>query len=149
MTFVLICNLSANAYRTLAGYQLTHMDEFIDQLLTEERVCDTILPRLTRRDVLEDIEGLAPRKSALLDAMDGVRQPSRSRSPSQSSSRSGSRTRSRSRSRSLSLSLPADSDADRYVSRTPSPSGSSYRSRSRSVSPDRAEIDTEMIPGDI
>jgi len=133
--------------RNMAGYQLTHMDEFIDQLLTEERVCDTILPRMTRRDVLEDIEGLAPRKSELLDAMDGVRQRSRSRSVSRS--RSQSRSQSRSRSRSRSLPLSPGPDADQYVSRTPSPAGSSHRSRSRSISPDRVEIDTEMILGDI
>jgi len=135
--------------RNMAGYQLTHMDQFIDQLLTEERVCDIILPRLTRRDVLEDIEGLSPRKSALLDAMDGVRQRSRSRSVSRSSSQGRSQSRSQSRSRSRSLPLSPDLDADRYVSRTPSPAGSGYRSRSRSISPDRVGIDTDMILGDI
>ena len=30
------------------------MDEFVDQLLTEERVCDIILPRLAKRQVLEE-----------------------------------------------------------------------------------------------
>ncbi|QRW15112.1 pyruvate dehydrogenase E1 component beta subunit [Ceratobasidium sp. AG-Ba] len=57
--------------RNMGGYQLTYMDEFVDQLLTEERVCDTILPRLTKREVLEETEGLAPRPSVLLDAMAG------------------------------------------------------------------------------
>ncbi|KAG9103330.1 Pre-mRNA-splicing factor 38A [Ceratobasidium sp. 370] len=57
--------------RNMGGYQLTYMDEFVDQLLTEERACDTILPRLTKREVLEETEGLAPRSSALLDAMAG------------------------------------------------------------------------------
>ncbi len=51
---------------TTGGYSLTYFDEFIDQLLTEERVCDVILPRLTKRDVLEETEGLAPRKSLLV-----------------------------------------------------------------------------------
>lgn len=45
---------------------MTYFDEFIDQLLTEERVCDVILPRLTKREVLEDTEGLAPRQSLLV-----------------------------------------------------------------------------------
>lgn len=37
----------------------------MDSLLTEERVCDTILPRIVRRDVLEEQELLEPRKSTL------------------------------------------------------------------------------------
>ncbi|KAI0822647.1 Pre-mRNA-splicing factor 38, partial [Trametes gibbosa] len=57
-------------YRGMAGgYSIIHMDELVDQLLTEERVCDLILPRLTKRDVLEDLEEIGPRKSRLLDAM--------------------------------------------------------------------------------
>ncbi|KDN40426.1 PRP38-domain-containing protein [Tilletiaria anomala UBC 951] len=57
-------------YRNQGGcYTITHMDEFIDDLLTQERVCELILPRLTRRDVLEESEGLAPRISKLEDAM--------------------------------------------------------------------------------
>ncbi|CAE6436563.1 unnamed protein product [Rhizoctonia solani] len=57
--------------RNMAGYSLTFMDEFVDQLLTEERVCDIILPRMSKREVLEETEGLAPRTSVLLDAMAG------------------------------------------------------------------------------
>ncbi|KAG8683972.1 hypothetical protein FRC09_015692, partial [Ceratobasidium sp. 395] len=92
--------------RNMGGYQLTYMDEFVDQLLTEERVCDTILPRLTKREVLEETEGLAPRSSALLDAMagnasgseDGDRgKKDRKRSRSVKSERSLSRGRSLSR----------------------------------------------------
>ncbi|WFD20669.1 hypothetical protein MCAP1_002920 [Malassezia caprae] len=57
-------------WRDMAGqYSLSHMDEFVDQLLTEERVCDLILPRLTKRAVLERKEGLRPRISKLEEAM--------------------------------------------------------------------------------
>lgn len=57
-------------WRDMTGqYSLSHMDEFIDQLLTEERVCDLILPRLTKRTVLEANEGLRPRRSRLEEAM--------------------------------------------------------------------------------
>lgn len=57
-------------FRQMSGsYSITHMDEFIYDLLTKERVCELILPRLTRRDVLEDTEGLAPRTSKLEDAL--------------------------------------------------------------------------------
>ncbi|EJU05031.1 PRP38-domain-containing protein, partial [Dacryopinax primogenitus] len=55
--------------RNMSGYVLTYMDEYIDELLREERVCDIILPRMTKRDILEEVEGLAPRQSLLLDAM--------------------------------------------------------------------------------
>ncbi|WFD28349.1 hypothetical protein MNAN1_003358 [Malassezia nana] len=57
-------------WRDMTGqYSLSHMDEFVDQLLTEERVCDLILPRLTKRAVLERKEGLRPRTSRLEEAM--------------------------------------------------------------------------------
>ncbi|SHO79427.1 Uncharacterized protein MSYG_3776 [Malassezia sympodialis ATCC 42132] len=57
-------------WRDMTGqYSLSYMDEFIDQLLTEERVCDLILPRLTKRAVLERKEGLRPRTSKLENAM--------------------------------------------------------------------------------
>jgi len=35
-------------------FELSHMDEFIDELLREERACDVILPRITKREVLEE-----------------------------------------------------------------------------------------------
>ncbi|OWK58111.1 Pre-mRNA-splicing factor 38A [Lonchura striata] len=54
------------------GFELMHMDEFIDELLHEERVCDIILPRLQKRYVLEEAEQLEPRVSALEEDMDGV-----------------------------------------------------------------------------
>jgi hypothetical protein len=61
-----IALLSMTIPISIGGYHLTYFDEFIDQLLTEERVCDVILPRLTRRDTLEETEGLAPRTSLLV-----------------------------------------------------------------------------------
>lgn len=47
------------------SFVLTHVDVVVDQLLTEDRVCDLILPRLTKREVLEEAGLLAPRKSRL------------------------------------------------------------------------------------
>ncbi len=41
------------------------MDEFIDQLLTEERVCETLLPKMIARNVLEETGELEPRISIL------------------------------------------------------------------------------------
>ena len=117
------------------------MDEFVDSLLVEERVCDIILPRLQRRQILEENGDIGPRKSRLLDAMEGnsdhgsTRGRSRSRSVTSSRSRSGSDegrspgryvSRSPSRSRSRSPGSPS-----RFVSRSPSASQSA-RSGSRS-----------------
>lgn len=41
------------------------MDEWVDMLLREERVCDIILPRLSKREVCQVRDGLAPRISKL------------------------------------------------------------------------------------
>ncbi|KAF9204072.1 hypothetical protein BGZ59_001273 [Podila verticillata] len=49
----------------MGGYSIIHMDEFIDELLREERVCDVVLPRLVKRHVLEDAGELDPRVSTL------------------------------------------------------------------------------------
>jgi pre-mRNA-splicing factor 38A len=144
-----------------AGYSILHFDEFVDQLLTEERVCDIILPRLTKRDVLEETEGLAPRTSVLEDALEGSDndEDGRGRSSKGKDRDDGSNdvdmdrspSPSRRRDRSTSRSSAEGSDG-RFISRSPSPrrgrsrsgsvgsaSGSeaSWRSRSRSISPDR------------
>ncbi|TFK55036.1 PRP38-domain-containing protein [Heliocybe sulcata] len=158
-------------YRNMAGYQLTYMDEFVDSLLREERVCDIILPRLAKRSVLEETGEIGPRKSRLLDAMEGKEERSRSRSRSRSQSRGPSERASRSpssRGGSRSRSGTPSDAGDRYVSRSPSRSrspsvagsrngyisrsrsnsrsDSPYRSRSRSISPDR--MDTAVSNGD-
>ncbi|GAA5829269.1 hypothetical protein JCM11251_004988 [Rhodosporidiobolus azoricus] len=57
-------------FRAMDGsYQIMTIDEFADQLLTGEMVCEIQLPRLTQRKVLEETEGLAPRKSKLGKAL--------------------------------------------------------------------------------
>lgn len=53
-------------------FELSHMDEFIDSLLREDRVCDCILPRVQKRTVLEENNELDPRVSALDDDMDDI-----------------------------------------------------------------------------
>jgi len=47
------------------NFELSHMDELIDQLLHEERVCDVQLPRIQKRSVLEENNELEPRMSVL------------------------------------------------------------------------------------
>lgn len=65
-----------NDYRKLrrqnrmGQYEIIHMDEFIDELLREERVCDVILPRLQKRYILEENGELEPKISLLDDDLD-------------------------------------------------------------------------------
>ncbi|RDX45417.1 PRP38-domain-containing protein [Lentinus brumalis] len=144
-------------YHGMGGYSLTYMDEFVDQLLNEERVCDLILPRITKRDVLEDLGEIGPRKSRLLDAMEGKsehgsersrsrsRSSDRSRSPGGAASKSRSPSRSPSRGRSPGSRSPSPTGS-RYISRSRSGSRSPYRSRSRSISPDRANGSAAVSP---
>ncbi|XP_022679966.1 pre-mRNA-splicing factor 38 isoform X2 [Setaria italica] len=62
-----------NDYRKLrhklsdGQFALTHVDEFIDELLTKDYSCDTALPRIQKRWVLEASGTLEPRRSALED----------------------------------------------------------------------------------
>lgn len=130
--------------RSMTGYSLTYMDEFVYALMTEERVCDLILPRIAKRQVLEETGELGPRKSLLLDAMEGNSDQESGRGRSRSRSRSPDRksrnlSRSPSKSRSLSPrngSTRSDRDGSRSRSRSPM----SYQSRSRSISPDRMDV---------
>jgi pre-mRNA-splicing factor 38A len=77
---------------------LTFMDQFIDDLLTKERVCGTSLWKLPARTVLEDLDILEPRESALGDELNELDQEDASdgehsrsyRSDSSSGSREGS-----------------------------------------------------------
>jgi hypothetical protein len=43
--FLLIC------YVFVSEFTLTHVDEFIDELLTKDYCCDTALPRIQKRSV--------------------------------------------------------------------------------------------------
>ncbi|KAL5565950.1 hypothetical protein UlMin_029114 [Ulmus minor] len=47
------------------NFALTHVDEFIDELLTTDYSCDIALPRIKKRWNLESLGSLEPRKSAL------------------------------------------------------------------------------------
>lgn len=51
-------------------FELTHMDEYIDELLREERVFDIIMPRIQKRHVLEENNEIEPKISALDDDLD-------------------------------------------------------------------------------
>lgn len=53
-----------------AGTSLTYMDEFVDDLLTKDRICATSLWKIPKREHLEDLEVLEPRVSPLGDLED-------------------------------------------------------------------------------
>lgn len=52
-------------YRGMGGWRLTYVDEFIDDLLVKERVCDIALPRIPTRAQLEDLDELDSREGGL------------------------------------------------------------------------------------
>ncbi|KAI1360331.1 PRP38-domain-containing protein [Xylaria arbuscula] len=56
--------------RARTGVRVTFMDEFVDELLTKERVCATSLWQMPKREILEDLDLLEPRVSPLGDIED-------------------------------------------------------------------------------
>ena len=64
-----------------AGTSLTFMDVFVDDLLTKDRVCATSLWKMRKRDILEDLELLDARVSALGDIEDLLEEDSAEEGP--------------------------------------------------------------------
>lgn len=56
--------------RTKDGFMLTYMDQFVDDLLTKDRVCGTSLWKLPARTTLEDLDILEERISPLVDELE-------------------------------------------------------------------------------
>ncbi|KAF2400894.1 PRP38-domain-containing protein [Trichodelitschia bisporula] len=56
--------------RTREGFVLTTVDQFVDDLLTKDRVCATALWKIPARSLLEDLELLEPRVSPLGDELE-------------------------------------------------------------------------------
>ncbi|RYP41420.1 hypothetical protein DL767_001058 [Monosporascus sp. MG133] len=56
--------------RGRAGTSLTFVDQFVDDLLTKDRVCATSLWQMPKREMLEDLDLLEPRVSPLGDIED-------------------------------------------------------------------------------
>ncbi|KAJ3353706.1 hypothetical protein HDU83_006423 [Entophlyctis luteolus] len=52
------------------NFFLSYMDEFADNLLRQDRVCEVILPRITKRSVLVEAKDLEERVSPLEDDLD-------------------------------------------------------------------------------
>ncbi|CAD7014682.1 pre-mRNA-splicing factor 38 [Ceratitis capitata] len=90
-------------------YEIVHMDDFIDELLRSDRVCDIILPRIQKRTVLEENNELEPKISSLDEDLDddvvsdeeaGADRNEETKKPSLLSKKRSRRGHSRSRSRS-------------------------------------------------
>ncbi|KAK5111613.1 hypothetical protein LTR85_011791 [Meristemomyces frigidus] len=60
--------------RVREGWALTHVDDFVDELLVKNRVCATTLPKINPRVFLEDEDRLEPRVSALGDELEELDQ---------------------------------------------------------------------------
>ncbi|OTA82276.1 hypothetical protein M434DRAFT_199412 [Hypoxylon sp. CO27-5] len=83
--YVRLTRRAENVYKTLepfledrrklrrkgrTGTSLTYVDQFVDDLLTKDRVCATSLWQMPKREILEDLELLEPRISPLGDIED-------------------------------------------------------------------------------
>ncbi|KAF2751535.1 RNA binding protein [Sporormia fimetaria CBS 119925] len=58
--------------RTKDGFTLTYVDQFIDDLLTKDRMCATSLWKLRPRQDLEDLDLLEPRESPIADEIEDM-----------------------------------------------------------------------------
>ena len=54
------------------AYSITHIDQFVDDLLTKERVCGTSFRKLPLRTILEDLGQLEARESPLAREIDEI-----------------------------------------------------------------------------
>ncbi|XP_034654998.1 pre-mRNA-splicing factor 38 [Drosophila subobscura] len=91
-------------------FEIVYMDEYIDELLRNDRVCDIILPRIQKRTILEENNEIEPKVSVLDEDLDDElpsedekpddREANRTNENSASSVRRPRRARSKSKSRS-------------------------------------------------
>lgn len=90
-----IDNRKLRRQNRLGHFEIVYMDEFIDELLRSDRVCDIIMPRLQKRAVLEENNELEPKVSALDEDLDedvmSDEEPAPEQDTKQQSSRKGAR----------------------------------------------------------
>lgn len=65
-----IDNRKLRRQNRVGQYEIVYMDEFIDELLKSDRVCDIIMPRIQKRAVLEENNELEPKVSVLDEDLD-------------------------------------------------------------------------------
>lgn len=128
-----------------AHYEIAHMDEFIDELLRNDRVCDVILPRLQKRSVLEENNDLEAKVSCLDEDLD-EEVPSEDEQPAVTKSSSKEETVKKLKNRDSSRERDSRKDSERdrsarRVERHRSRSRSRSRSRDRRVDRERRRDD--------
>ncbi len=69
----LLADLRKLRTRVVGGWEMSHVDSFVDALLTSNHCCSVALPTLPPRHALERAEELPPRRSALRDEFDALR----------------------------------------------------------------------------
>jgi pre-mRNA-splicing factor 38A len=120
------------------AFTLTHMDQFVDDLLTKDRMCATSLWKLPSRANLEDLEMLDPRESPLGGEIDELDEDMDQRSEGSVRSYRSRSSESRSyASRSRSRSPSWESGERRRTRSLSDRSQRNSRSRSRSKSRSR------------
>lgn len=66
-------------HRDMMGkVSMIHMDEWIDQLLKDETVCDVTMPQMPKRELLESAEVVQPYQSVLEDDLEDLEELERS-----------------------------------------------------------------------
>ncbi|KAK2748931.1 hypothetical protein FQN57_007214 [Myotisia sp. PD_48] len=78
--------------RTKDGFVLTYIDQFVDDLLTKDRVCGTSLWKIPARTMLEDLDMLEERVSPLRDELDDLEEDIRSDDDNDAASQNGRAT---------------------------------------------------------
>ncbi|KAI1714354.1 PRP38 family domain-containing protein [Ditylenchus destructor] len=125
----------------MGKFSVVHMDEFIDYLLRETHYCDIQLPRLQKRQALEETDQLELYNSALDEDLDNLSSGSEDevtkREKPRLVSRRRSRSRSRSRGRDRSRERDKDRDRDHRDYRDRERDRDRSRERKRRSSPDR------------
>ncbi|XP_033228756.1 pre-mRNA-splicing factor 38A [Belonocnema kinseyi] len=123
-------------------FELVHMDEFIDELLREERSCDVILPRIQKRHVLEENNELEGKVSALEDDMDEAIESSEEEEEDVPSSKSENRKRTEDYDRER----DRNRDREKRYSRSEKKLDREKRSRSKERDRDRRERKRSRSP---
>ncbi|CAF0813447.1 unnamed protein product [Rotaria sp. Silwood1] len=114
-------------------YELLHMDEFIDSLLRDERVLDVQLPRLQKRNVLEENNQLEPRQSVLDEDIDDNETSEESDDENEKKTKKKETIPEKSKKKWKDLDKPERSPSPRYA-RSVSPREKSSKKRRRSKS---------------
>jgi len=139
----------------MGKFYVLHMDEFVDQLLREDRACDIQLPRLQKRQALEETDQLELYSSALDEDLEKLSSSSdeeevRRERPSLISkrrSRSHSRGRSRDRSRERDRSRDRDRERERDRDRSRDRKRRGSTEKERRSDRDRSHRDAESSSG--